>query len=228
MRIVIADDACGRYTLNVKVKDIKKRYNLATIPEGYRENYNVTPRQIMPVVTEDEEGRRLEFMRWGIPRFLGKDTIKELINTKAESAFGPFWNKTVLHQRALIPATGFYEWQKTDDKKLPYLIHPKEIPIYSFAGIWSTWTDDKGKNWKVYSIMTTEPNKEMSAIHNRAPVMLHPEDEASWIKPSNVSRDSLEPLLLPFEDRGLEIYRVSDEVNSPRNNFPELLTPLKT
>jgi putative SOS response-associated peptidase YedK len=223
------DDACGRYILKAKPEEIKKHYNLATVPDDFHSSYNVAPSQIMPVVTEDEKGRHLQFMKWGIPRFIQKDVEKMLINTRAESAFSPFWNKTVLNQRILIPATGFYEWEKASDaRKKPFLIHPKEEKLYSFAGIWSTWKDKTGKDWKVYSIMTTEANKEMSEVHNRAPVMLHPEDEASWIEPSSKTRDDIEPLLRPFEDNGLEIYRVSDEVNNPRNNFPELLAPLRT
>jgi putative SOS response-associated peptidase YedK len=215
---------CGRYTLNKKSDDIAKRFNLAKVPKNIRENYNVSPSQIMPVITEDESGKRhLEEMKWGIPRMLGKDLVKELINTRADKAFGGFWKKTVLNRRCLIPATGFYEWQKSSDGKTPFYIHPKDIEIYSFAGIWSTWKNEDGHEIKTYSIMTTEPNKEMKAIHNRMPVILHPEDEASWIEPSNVDVDKLAPLLFPLEDSSLEIYRVSTDVNNPRNNDRHLL-----
>jgi putative SOS response-associated peptidase YedK len=71
--------------------------------------------------------------------------------------------------------------------------------------------------------MTTEPNKEMKDVHNRMPVILHPEDEASWIEPSNDSQESLEPLLFPLEDNSLEIYEVSKAVNNPRNNDKYLI-----
>ncbi len=215
---------CGRYTLNKTADDVAKRFNIAARPKDFQENYNVTPSQIMPVITETEDGKRhLEQMQWGIPRILGKDLVKELINTRADKAFGGFWKRTVLSRRCLIPATGFYEWQAGKDGKTPFFIHPKDIELYSFAGIWDIWKDQDGKEVKTYSIMTTEPNKEMKAIHTRMPVILHPEDEASWIEPSNNTAEGLGELLLPFEDGGLEIYEVSRDVNNPVNNNSRLI-----
>ncbi len=218
---------CGRYTLNKKADDVAKRFKVANKPKDLKANYNVAPSQVMPVITEAEDGKRLiEPMQWGIPRMLGKDLVKELINTRSDKAFGGFWKRTVLNHRCLIPATGFYEWKASKDGKIPFFIHPKEIDLYAFAGIWDLWKSKDGHEIKVYSIMTTEPNKEMKAIHNRAPVILHPEDEASWIEPSNDKPEGLEPLLIPFEDNGLEIYEVNRDVNSPRNNDESLLKPV--
>ncbi len=218
---------CGRYTLDVKTGKLVKRFKVDNKPKDIRENYNVSPSQEMPVIIEDETGkRRIETMQWGIPRMLGKDLVKELINTRADKAFGGFWKRTVLNHRCLVPATGFYEWRASKDGKIPFYIHPKKIELYSFAGIWDNWKSKDGHEIKTYSIMTTEPNKEMKAIHNRMPVILHPEAEASWIEPSNDKPENLESLLFPFEDNGLEIYEVSRDVNSPRNNDKSLLKPV--
>lgn len=181
----------------------------------------------MPVITLDENGKRhIELMRWGIPRMLGKDKKIEPINTRADKAFGGFWKKTVTTQRCLIPATGFYEWNKTSDGKTPYLIRPKNEKHFAFAGIWSTWKDKDGKEIKTYSIMTTEPNKEMSQLHDREPVMLHRENEADWLETSSDDVNRLERLLYPYEDNGLEIYEVSRDVGNVRNNYPELIVPV--
>lgn len=218
---------CGRYTLDKKAGDIAKRFNLAKLPKEVRANFNVAPTQVMPVITEDESGKRhLEPMQWGIPRVLGKDIVRELINTRADKAFGGFWKRTVIGHRCLVPATGFYEWKRAKDGKVPFFIHPKDMDLYAFAGIWDVWKSKDGHEVKVYSIMTTEPNKEMKAIHNRMPVILHRDDESSWLEPSNDTQDGLEPLLVPFEDNGLEIYEVSRDVNSPRNNSKVLLKPV--
>jgi len=221
---------CGRYTLNKKADDIAKRYNVSKVPKEMRPNYNTAPMQVMPVITEDENGKhQVELMHWGITRKLflnGKVVEKDIINTRADKAFGGFWKKTVVNHRCLIPATSFFEWKDLKEGKTPFLIHPKKLDLYSFAGIWSTWKNKDGHDIKVYSIMTTEPNKEMKAIHTRMPVILHPEDEASWIEPSNDKPESLGKLLFPFEDNGLEIYEVSRDVNSTKNNYPELLLPV--
>lgn len=140
------------------------------------------------------------------------------------------WRSVILKKRCLIPADGFYEWKKfmTDEKerKRPFYIHSKQEEIFSFAGVWEAWKDSENNIWKTYSIITTEPNKEMSSIHDRMPVILHPEDEASWLESSRVTRDSIEPLLRPLEDGALEMYKVSTDVNTVKNNDENLLVAL--
>ena len=220
---------CGRYSLS-DAEDIPQRFSVKVKPKiKLVPNYNTAPTQVMPVVTMTEDGKRqIEMMKWGIPRILGKDLVKELINTRADKAFGGFWRKTVCNRRCLIPANGFYEWKGSAGNKTPFFIHPKQEELFAFAGIWDTWRSEDGHEIKVYSIMTTEPNKEMRSIHNREPVMLHREDEASWIEPSNNDQDSLERFLYPYEDNGLEIYEVSRDVNVVRNNNNRLFLPLNS
>jgi putative SOS response-associated peptidase YedK len=230
---------CGRYTLHQKTEKIAKRFNLATTPDKIAENYNVAPGQIMPVITEDEQGRHLEFMKWGLVPVWAKDPAMgyKLINARSESIFEkPMWRSVIKRKRAIIPADGFYEWKKRPDlssktksKKQPFYIHPKQTELFGFAGIWETWKDAHGQELKTYSIITTEPNKEMSRIHDRMPVILHAGDEASWLSPAhNDDRSAIEALLLPYEDNGLEIYEVNTDVNAVRNNTKELIYPLGT
>lgn len=219
---------CGRYTLNKSAIDVTKRFNLANKMHDIKPNYNVAPTQTMPVITLDENGKpHAEDMKWGIPRVLGKDLVKELINTRADKAFGGFWRKTVMNHRCLVPATGFYEWKKSKAGKQPFFIHPTDEDLFAFAGIWSVWKDQDGHEVNTYSIMTTEPNKEMKSVHNRMPVILHREDESSWLAPTHDDdRGVIETLLRPYEDNGLEMFEVSRDVNVVRNNYGELLTPI--
>lgn len=224
---------CGRYTLHQKAQDIAKRYNLAKNPHDIRDNFNVAPGQFMPVVHADESGKTsLEIMKWGLVPFWAKDPKigYKLINARADSIFEkPTWRKVILQKRCLIPADGFYEWKRPKDskeQKVPFYIRPKQSGVFSFAGVWETWKDSEDKEWKTYSIITTEPNKEMSKVHDRMPVILSQKDEANWLEPSNDSKKDIEPFLHPFKDNGLEIYKVSDEVNSPRNNYKNLIYKL--
>ena len=220
---------CGRYLLD-EADQIAPRFHVEDWPEAeLKPNYNVSPTQIMPVVTISEEGKRkIEMMKWGIPRMFGKDLVKELINTRADKAFGGFWRKTVSNRRCLVPANGFYEWKGPAGDKTPYFIHPKNEKLFAFAGIWDTWKSNDGHEIKVYSIMTTEPNKEMSSVHSREPVMLYREDEASWLETPSDDQNALERLLYPYEDGGLEIYEVSRDVNVVRNNNGKLFLPLNS
>jgi putative SOS response-associated peptidase YedK len=224
---------CGRYTLHKKVDELAKRFNLASVSKDISENYNVAPGQVMPVITESDDGKRhLELMKWGLIPIWAKDPSigYKLINARDDTIFEkPMWRSVILKKRALIPADGFYEWRKPltpKERKQPFYIHPKQTDLFSFAGVWETWKDNEGQEIMTYSIITTEPNKEMASVHNRMPVILHQEDESSWLEPSKVTRDSIEPLLRPYEDDGLEMIEVSEDVNSPRNNDEHLIYAL--
>lgn len=224
---------CGRYTLT-KGKYLAKRFDLPKAPKDVKPNYNVAPGQTMPVITESETGRQLELMKWGLVPVWAKDPNigYKLINARSETMFDkPMWRNVIRKKRCLIPADGFYEWQKLAGgkkvQKQPFYIHPKQLDLFAFAGVWETWKDAEGMERKTYSIITTEPNKEMAKIHNRMPVILHREDEADWLSPAhNDDQKAIDALLHPYEDGGLEMYEVSQDVNSPRNNDAHLIYAL--
>lgn len=190
------------------------------------DNYNVAPTQRMPVIKESGNKRQVEIMHWGIPRMIGKDLVKEIINTRADKAFSGFWKKQVMQHRVLVPASFFYEWKKVDGSKTPYLIKPKDEDIFAFAGIWNSWKDKEGHEFNAYSIMTTDPNAEMKAIHDRMPVILHQDEYEDWLQPDQ-SEERLAELLLPSEDGRLELYEVSKDVNNVRNNNPDIIKPVR-
>lgn len=171
------------------------------------------------MLTSDEDGKHIKEMKWGIHRVVGPKLEKDIINTRADKALSRFWAKNVRNYRCLVPATGFYEWKIVDGSKTPFFIHPRDRKVFSFAGVYST--DSEGN--QSYSIMTTEPNNEMASIHNRMPVILPKEHEGSWLTAE--SDDDIMSLLLPYPDGGLDMYEISKAVNSPRNNYPELLQP---
>jgi putative SOS response-associated peptidase YedK len=218
---------CGRYTL-FETKGLGKRFNLAKKPMLHAtDNYNVSPGQFMPIVTRGDDGNEASLMKWGLIPHWAKD-IKigyKLINARRESLFEkPMWKAAVLHTRCLVPARGFYEWKQSDAKtKQPFYIHPKDQDLFAFAGLWSTWKDVEGKELRSFTIVTTTPNKEMASVHTRMPVILTPDEENHWLDPTVSDPDLLESLLAPYANGKLEIYPVSPDVNTPRNNHKRLI-----
>lgn len=199
-----------------------KWFDAVTTHAEFKPNYNAAPSQELPIIINEDNQNTLVGMKWGIPRMLGKDAVRELINTRSDKAFSGFWRRTVMERRCLVPANSFFEWQKRGGQKIPFLIRPKEEPTFAFAGIWSEWTDKAGNTYPTYSIMTTEPNKEMSTIHDRMPVILHREDEKHWLD-QGLSQNDVASLLIPSEDGRLEMFEVSTEVNNVRNNSANIL-----
>lgn len=206
---------CGRYGVFGTVTD---EYRLKP-NSGYnfKPNYNVAPSQVMPVIITSAGSNQLELMQWGIHRIIGPDLEKDIINTRSDKAFSRFWGKTVRTHRCLIPANGFYEWKTLKQGKVPYWIFLKTNKMFSFAGIYSE-TENGARQ---YSIMTTDPNKEMSQIHNRMPVILRKDEEELWLDAKD--DDDISEFLHPYHDGGLEMHQVSKDVNVPRNNYRDLI-----
>lgn len=213
-----------------------KRFNIANkevkqLTQEFKPRYNAAPSQIMPVVVEPAKQRHLQLMRWGFLPSWSKDprdTFKySTFNTRAEDVFNkPTWKRAILSSRCLVPANGFYEWVKTPTGRQPYFIRPKNEPLFAFAGIYNVWHDSEGKGWGTYSIITTAPNKEMKKIHNRMPLILRPQQEERWLKPTNNTADSIIDILHPYSDGTLEIYEVSRDVNTAREDNPTLIEPV--
>lgn len=214
---------CGRYAL-FDTRDLGPRFNLKRQPRFVSEdNYNIAPRQWLPVIFEDEEmGRIAEPMQWGFIAPWSKDPTKgpRPINTKSETVFeSRLWLGSIRHYRCLVPARGFYEWKHVNEKmKIPYFIRPNDQELFAFAGIYSVWNDVEGRPLYSFSILTMRPNKEMVRIHDRMPVILRPGQEASWLDRRISERDRLAQFFVPYDDGKLEIYRVGGDINSPRNN----------
>ena len=166
-------------------------------------------------------------MEWGlVPHWSpdGKNSGK-LINARAEGIEEkPSFRDAVRSRRCLVPADSFYEWRKEPGgKKAPYRILPQNGSLLFMAGIWDEW--QQGNIQKhTFSIITTTPNVEMSALHDRMPVILTAEAQERWLQESDLNK-ALE-LLKPAADQYLSMYRVSDKLNKPGYDKADLQEPV--
>ena len=217
---------CGRYAI-VLVDDgtLQRRFSLEELPDDLQPRFNVAPTQTLPVITRNSPNR-VEMMRWGLIPSWAKDASigSKMINARAETvAEKPAFRRPLRTQRCLVPATGFYEWQRDGDSKTPHFIHLPDEPLFAFAGLYDIWRDPDGQTVKTYTILTTEPNALMASIHNRMPVILRREDEDEWLNPDNTEPEHLLPLLRPYSSGKMAAYPVSRMVNSPQNDAPGIL-----
>ncbi|MFC1722127.1 SOS response-associated peptidase [Patescibacteria group bacterium] len=213
---------CGRYIFAEETTRIYKRYNIKKEPSEKQLKldpaYNIAPGSLVPVITRNSPNR-IEIMKWGLIPHWAKDPRigYKLINARAESVhIKPSFKSSFNTKRCLIPATGFYEWKKTNDSKMPYLIQLKSRKVFSFAGLYDIWKDAENKKFRTFTIITTQPNKLMEPIHNRMPVILDKTKEEIWLN-NNSALDILLNLLKPFKSSELESFPVSTDVNNPKN-----------
>ncbi|OGC46233.1 hypothetical protein A3F07_03175 [candidate division WWE3 bacterium RIFCSPHIGHO2_12_FULL_38_15] len=225
---------CGRYVL--AQVNLEERFQASLVKEGpvgpgerldrvIEENYNASPSQVMPTITRNSPNK-ITFMKWGLIPFWAKDPRIgfKMINARAEGIGSkPAFREPFKKRRCLVPASGFYEWKRINSKeKVPYYIFLKSRELLAFAGLYDIWKDAEGKEIKSFTIITVEPNKAMSEIHNRMPAILKMEDEQGWLD-QEAPITLLQKMLKPIPDELMDYYVVSISVNSPRNNNSELL-----
>lgn len=226
---------CGRYTyyssadLIEEFKLIPKDDPQTKLALDIPDNYNVSPGNEMPVIVRGKQEHQIEFMVWGLVPSWSKEphTALKLINARKEGLFEKnMWKRLVNSKRCVVPARGFYEWKTVDGKKLPYYITPTRGDVFSFAGLWDEWLDDKGNSLKTYTIVTTTPNKEMSDVHNRMPAILTKDQMDIWLNPVEITQAQVDDILSPSPDGSVKMIQVSTDVNNSRHNSKELIYPL--
>ena len=220
---------CGRFALYADYEVILERFDIGQDAFGeldYKPSFNIAPSQEVAAVVSDRKQNRLGKLKWGlIPPWAKEAKVGyKMINARAETASEkPSFRNAFKKKRCLIVADSFYEWKKEENTKTPMLIHLKSGEPFAFAGLWESWTSPEGETVHSCSILTTKPNELMASIHDRMPVILSKEAEKIWLDPKVQDIDLLESLLVPFDEGELEAYQVSSEVNSPKNNHPELI-----
>jgi putative SOS response-associated peptidase YedK len=216
---------CGRFSLTVNEAELNERFMLSGGIEPYEARYNCAPTQSLTVITNSERDK-LSYQRWGLVPSWAKDVKigAKMINARAETILEkPSFRTAFSRRRCLVPATSFFEW-KQEKVKTPHVIRLVGGEIFSMAGIWAEWKNPEGKSVISFAIITTEANQAMQALHHRMPVILSKQNESAWL--SDLPQDELSKLLQPCPDEWLEIYEVSNLVNSPYNDIPEVLTPV--
>lgn len=217
---------CGRYVLS-KPHNVVDRFGVAQSKMPLEPKFNIAPSQVMPVVLQESSGEvTLEGLKWGLVPFWSKEPKAEYstINARAEGIdTKPAYRKPIRSQRCIIPATGFYEWEKTPHGKVPHFIHLKTDEIFGFAGLYDIYRNKEGQELKTFTIITTEANSLVEKLHNRMPVILHRENEAEWLDRETTDVHQILRLLKPYPADLMEVYPVSRRVNSPEVDEPELL-----
>ncbi len=217
---------CGRYNLEI-YEDFYDRYEIENRLD-LKSSFNIAPSQIQPVVLQHSPNH-VELMPWGLIPFWEdkKPKQKYLINMRDDTIISKGWaHKYLQFQRCLIPASGFYEWKKTSDGKIPYQFKVKGKKYITFAGMYSETENSEGKKERRYTIITTTPNSLMAPIHDRMPVILDEEGEKFWINPDNVEIDQLKEYIKPFKANLMERFPISTAVNSPMNNSKDIIKPI--
>lgn len=219
---------CGRFALIVSGEVVAEQFGLAETP-FLAPRYNIAPTQPVAAVRLAYSGQReLAHFHWGLIPSWAKDPSMSarMINARSETVTDkPAFRAAFKRRRCLIPASGFYEWQKQGSGKQPMFIQAQDGGLLALAGLWETWHAPDGGEIDSCTILTTGPNEMMAPIHNRMPVIIEPADYGLWLDPGDRPEDGLH-LLRPYPADKMRFYPVSTFVNNARNEGDQCIQPL--
>ncbi len=175
---------CGRFSIMTDPSELQELLELGDISPEFVPSNNVSPGQLVPVVT-DLVTRNVEMFKWGLIPAWAKDPKigYKMFNARAETLTEkPSFRVPLARKRCLILADGFYEWKLEGDKKNPYLFTLKDRAPFTFAGLWDAWKDPEGRLVNSCTIITTRPNNLMVLYHDRMPVVLGPSLRWQWLE----------------------------------------------
>lgn len=194
------------------------------------------------ITTAEQPGSRaagqpvIALVQWGLVPAWCRDPeqAEEMrsitLNARSETAFDkPSFRKAVASRRCLIPADGFFEWQTTGNRKIPWFITLRDVEIFSFGGIWETWEYPGSAPLHTFSLLTTDANPLMAEIHNskkRMPLILPPEKEELWLR-HDLSRQEVEHLMVPLPEEAMKAWTISSLITArgANTNTPEVKKP---
>ena len=225
---------CGRYTLTSQ-EGLVDDFEAALDPDApknpwFKPRFNVAPTQDAPIVRLREGVRVIEMMRWGlVPFWGGRGGAKPplMINARVESIETKSMFRDALERRrCLVPADGFFEWQKQGKHKQPMWIHPQARGRFAFAGLWAKAKTDGPAPAELhsYTIITGQPNELVRPIHDRMPVILDRSAWAAWLDPQTSPHDARALLITP-PPTGWRAEPVSPWVNVADHDDPTCIAP---
>ena len=219
---------CGRFTLDATAAALAQYFRSAEA-QAFPPRYNIAPSQPILVVRKGQQQRETVLVRWGLVPGWVKDigAFSLLFNARSETILEkPAFRNAMRHRRCIIPASAFYEWsQAARGRKIPYVIRPADGRIMAFAGLWEYWADANGNELESAAIITVPANGPLSTIHGRMPALLEPDQFDDWLDTAGVSDKKAAEMLKTAPDRGLEMFAVSDRVNSAVLDDAALLEP---
>ena len=224
-------DMCGRFRQTRSQKYLEEYFDargeIDAVPR-----YNIAPSQPIVTVRQDasKPTRALSTMRWGLVPSWAKDMSMgyKTINARAETvATTASFREPFKSQRCLIPADGFYEWQRNGKAKQPYCFELTDGEVFAFAGLWDKWRNPQGELIESCTILTTTPNSLLSDIHDRMPVILSHDNYDLWLDSGFRNTVSLSAMLRPLDAMFMKRYPVGARINSVQNDDADCAKPLQ-
>lgn len=224
---------CGRFALTATPDQTAAFLGLEGL-EDFPARYNIAPTQpiLMAMAAPPRApgsnlpDRQAVLVRWGLIPAWVKDTrnFPLLFNARSEEAAEKAsFRAAMRHRRALVPASGFYEWRKkAGGKGQPYWIRPRHGGLVAFAALMEPYSEPGGAEIDTGAILTTAANADIAHLHERMPVVIEPRHFSRWLDCRALEPRDVADLLRPADEGFFEAVPISDLVNKVANTGPEV------
>ncbi|MDT4892385.1 MAG: hypothetical protein QOE97_1420 [Pseudonocardiales bacterium] len=235
---------CGRYVNVATTSDLVDEFDVdEVLDDELPPSWNVAPTDRVRAIVkrtprQDRDApprRELHTVRWGLVPSWSKDAKggARMINARIETVTSkPAFAKAAARRRCLIPSLGYYEWQHTEQGKVPWFLHDPDRRTLAMAGLYELWRDgslaedDPGRWLWTCTIITQPATDLLGNIHDRTPVIVPADLHDEWLDCSSGDVDVAHRLLDRIPHVPLQPDVVSSEVNSVKNNGPQLIEPV--
>ncbi|WP_339265699.1 SOS response-associated peptidase [Paenibacillus sp. FSL R5-0470] len=211
---------CQRFSLAAELQDIRDHFEIKRVMYYYKDRYNISPTQDMPVVLQQDGERILDEFRWGFIPYWGKDAINADLRNVHQN---PTYRKMVDKQRCIIPCNGFYYWKKEGKKTYPVRVVMNNRSMFGVAGLYEIWRDTRGEPLRTCSLVMTDANPLISEFESRMPAILSPQDITRWLDEETNDLEALNPILRPYSADEMQVYPVTPMISNNRNDSAECI-----
>ncbi len=219
---------CGRFVITSPPAALRQIFGYLEQP-NFPPRHNIAPTQPIPVVIVENGIRHFRLMRWGLLPAWVKDPGKFslLINARSETiAEKPAFKNAIRRRRCLVPADGYYEWQGSAKPRRPWFIHRSDGQPIGMAGLAETWVGPNGEELDTVAIVTAAASADLSVLHHRVPVTIHPEDFGRWLDCGDDSAEGVTGLMIAPGEGEFAWHAVSTRVNRVANDDAQLILPI--
>ncbi|MBY3618506.1 SOS response-associated peptidase [Acinetobacter sp. CUI P1] len=211
---------CQRFSLAAELQDIRDHFEIKRVMYYYKDRYNISPTQDMPVVLQQDGERILDEFRWGFVPYWGKDAINADLRNVHQN---PTYRKMVDKQRCIIPCNGFYYWKKEGKKTYPVRVVMNNRSMFGVAGLYEIWRDTRGEPLRTCSLVMTDANPLISEFESRMPAILSPQDINRWLDEETNDLEALHPILRPYSAAEMQVYPVTPLISNNRNDSADCI-----
>lgn len=199
---------CRRFSMSAEIDEVGQYFGINRVMYYYKNRYNISPTQSVPVILQDQGEKVLDEFRWGLVPYWGKDAVNADLFTVDQN---PTYRQAVDTRRCIIPSNGFYYWRTVGKKSYAVRVVMPNNELFGVAGLYETWRDAKGEKMRTCTMLMSHANVFIREFEDRMPAILSRENMEKWLSPELKGVSNLQPLLKTFEGN-MRIYPVTPMV----------------